>query len=330
MSGATPEISVLIPVCNEAESLPILYDEIRRALDGLGRPYEIVIVDDGSSDSSPDIERELARKDSRVTVLLFTRNFGQTAALAAAIDRARGSILIPIDADLQNDPADIPRMIAKLEEGYDVVSGWRRPRRDPWLTRVLPSQVANLLISCVTRVPLHDYGCSLKVYRRDVLAGVRLYGEMHRFTPVYAAWQGARVTEMQVHHRPRTRGRSKYGFLRTLKVPLDLFTVKLLGDYSTKPMYFFGGMGLVLLFGGLASAGWSVYKLIRWQHPVFTDPFALFAVFLFLTGLICIQMGLLAELIVRTYHESQNKPVYAVREVIHGDDADTGRRAGAG
>ena len=321
MTGAPPDISVLIPVYNEADSLPLLYDEICRALVPLGRPFEIVIADDGSTDSSPGLERELARKDPRVTVLLFTRNFGQTAALAAAIDHARGSILVPIDADLQNDPADIPRMIARLEEGFDVVSGWRRPRRDPWLRRLLPSRVANFLISRVTRVPLHDYGCSLKVYRRDVLAGVRLYGEMHRFTPVYAAWQGARVTEMLVHHRPRIRGRSKYGLLRTLKVPLDLFTVKLLGDYSTKPMYFFGGLGLLLLFLGLASAAWSVIKLIVWKHPVFTDPFALFAVFLFLTGLVCLQMGLLAELIVRTYHESQNKPVYALREVIHRNES---------
>ena len=225
MNGDGVEISILVPVLDERENLRALHAEIIRALEPMGRPFEIIFVDDGSTDGSVEIEREIVQQDGRVKALVFKRNFGQTAALAAAIEHARGDILVPIDADLQNDPTDIPAMIARLEEGYDVVSGWRRRRMDPWLTRVLPSRLANGIVSMVTRVSLHDFGCSLKAYRREVLADVKLYGEMHRYAPVYASWQGGRVTEMEVNHRPRKAGKSKYGLLRSLQVILDLVTV---------------------------------------------------------------------------------------------------------
>ena len=322
MNGQPIDVSILVPVLDEADNLEKLHDEIVAAVKPTGRSFEIILVDDGSTDGSIETERKLADADPRVKALLFKRNFGQTAALAAAIEHSRGDILVPMDADLQNDPADIPAMLDKLEEGYDVVSGWRKNRKDPWLTRVLPSKIANGIVSWVTKVDLHDFGCSLKAYRREVLADVKLYGEMHRYTPVYASWQGGRVTEMVVNHRPRTAGKSKYGLMRTLKVILDLVTVKLLGDYSTKPIYFFGGVGLMMTMLGVLSGTWSLLKKVIWGHPVFTDPFALFAVFLFLSGLICIMMGLLAELIVRTYHESQNKRIYALREIVTSESAD--------
>ena len=317
MNARPVDVSILVPVFDEADNLETLHGEIVAAVEPTGRSFEIVLVDDGSTDGSVDVERALAHADPRVKVLLFKRNFGQTAALAAAIEYSRGNVLVPMDADLQNDPADVPAMLGKLEEGYDIVSGWRKNRKDPWLTRVLPSKIANGIVSWVTKVNLHDFGCSLKAYRREVLADVKLYGEMHRYTPVYASWQGGRVTEMVVNHRPRKAGKSKYGLLRTLKVVLDLVTVKLLGDFSTKPIYFFGGVGLVLMGLGVLSGIYSLIKrffLVR--EPLYTDPFALFAVFLFLSGLICVMMGLLAELIVRTYHESQNKRIYALREII--------------
>ena len=316
MNAGTVDLSVLVPVYDEAPNLETLYREIIDALEPTGRSFEILFVDDGSTDDSVEIERRLAEADGRVKALVFKRNFGQTAALAAAIEHSRGQILVPMDADLQNDPADIPKMVARLEEGFDVVSGWRRRRKDPWLTKVLPSRVANRIVSGVTGVRLHDFGCSLKAYRREVLADVKLYGEMHRYVPVYASWQGGRVTEMEVNHRPRTAGRSKYGLLRTLKVILDLVTVKLLGDYSTKPIYLFGGVGFVLMALGVLSGIWSLVKKISTGVPMYRDPFVLLAVFLFLSGLLCVMMGLLAELIVRTYHESQNKRTYALREII--------------
>jgi len=325
MNARPIDVSILVPVLDEADNLEKLHDEIVSAVEPTGRSFEIILVDDGSTDASVDVERKLAHADPRVRVLVFKRNFGQTAALAAAIEHSRGDVLVPLDADLQNDPADIPAMLDKLAEGYDVVSGWRRNRKDPWLTRVLPSRIANGIVSRVTKVDLHDFGCSLKAYRRDVLADVKLYGEMHRYTPVYASWQGGRVTEMVVNHRPRKAGKSKYGLLRTLKVILDLVTVKLLGDFSTKPIYFFGGVGLVLMGLGVLSGIYSLIKrLFLVREPLYTDPFALFAVFLFLSGLICVMMGLLAELIVRTYHESQNKRIYALREIIASTDCTNG------
>jgi len=318
-------LSILIPVYNEEENLELLYDEIVAVADAHSLDLEMVFVDDGSSDTSWTVLEQLAARDERVRCVRFRRNFGQTAGLAAAIDHATGDILIPMDADLQNDPADIPRMLEKLDEGYDVVSGWRRDRKDKMVSRRLPSMIANRLISWWAGVHLHDYGCSLKAYRSEFLREVRLYGEMHRFVPIYASWAGARVTEMVVNHRARRFGVSKYGINRTFKVLLDMLTVKFLGDYSTKPIYLFGGAGAslavlsVLLV--LTAIGIELSPL-EWKHNFSV---LMLASFLATAALILVMMGLLAEIIVRTYHESQNKPIYLVRELRnaapHGEDA---------
>src|SRR5438093_21243 len=237
---AAPDISVFLPVFNEEPNLRPLHEKLDRALEQLGRTAEIIYVDDGSSDGSLDVLREIATEDSRVRVLALRRNYGQTPAMSAGIDAARGEVLIPMDADLQNDPADIKRLLEKLDEGYDVVSGWRKHRQDAFITRTLPSRIANSVISRIGGVPLHDYGCSLKAYRREVLKDVNLYGEMHRFIPIYAAWAGGRVTEIPVTHYPRTAGKSKYGLSRTIKVVFDLVTIKFMASYLTKPIYLFG------------------------------------------------------------------------------------------
>jgi len=306
-------LSILVPVFNEEENLRELYGELRQALAEEG-PWEIIFVDDGSTDGSREVLASISEEDPKVRCVMLARNFGQTAAIAAAIDHSRGRILVPIDADLQNPPAEIPRVVARLEDGYDVVSGWRKHRKDNVLTRVIPSKIANGVISLVTGVHLHDYGCTLKAYRREVLANVRLYGEMHRFLPVYAAWQGARVEELPVEHRSRARGKSKYGLGRTMKVLLDLLTVKLLGSYSTKPIYFFGGSGILLMVLGVLTAGYVVFEKIVYDVLQHKMTLILLAIFLFLVGTMLVMLGLLAELIVRTYHESQNKPIYVVAE----------------
>jgi len=258
--------------------------------------------------------------------LLLRRNYGQTAAMAAGFDRARGAYIVPMDADLQNDPDDIPMLLAKLEEGFDVVSGWRKERKDRALTRRLPSRIANWVIGKVGGLPLHDYGCTLKAYRREFLAPVRLYGEMHRFIPIYAKWAGARVTEVVVRHHARSEGRSKYGLGRTLKVLLDLMTVKFLGDYSTKPLYLFGRWGFLLCFlGVICGAITLVQKFLSPMNYAHRNPLLLLAVFLFVIGIQLVGMGLLAELQVRTYHESQSKPTYLVAEELEGATRVTGK-----
>lgn len=317
------KISVLIPVYNEEDNILPLYEQLTAVADREKYDIEFVYVDDGSRDRSFERLAELGSRDPRVRVVRFRRNFGQTAGLAAAIDHATGDVLIPMDADLQNDPEDIPRLLAKLEEGYDVVSGWRKARQDTFVSRKLPSMIANRLISWWTGVSLHDYGCSLKAYRAVFLKEVRLYGEMHRFVPVYASWTGARVTEMVVNHRARQFGVSKYGINRTFKVLLDMLTVKFLGDYSTKPIYLFGGAGAVL---GVTAVGlaasmvvlkiWEVVQSVPapFQHKM---TLLLLASFLFTVGLLLVMMGLLAEMIVRIYHESQSKPIYLVRDVVN-------------
>jgi glycosyltransferase involved in cell wall biosynthesis len=322
-AGLTMRISVLIPVYNEEQNILPLYEQLRTVADREKYDIEFVYVDDGSRDGSFEALARLALTDTRIRVVRFRRNFGQTAGLAAAIDHATGDVLIPMDADLQNDPEDIPKLLAKLAEGYDVVSGWRKSRQDTFVSRKLPSMIANRLISWWTGVYLHDYGCSLKAYRAEFLKEVRLYGEMHRFVPIYAKWAGARVSEMVVNHRARQFGVSKYGINRTFKVLLDMLTVKFLGDYSTKPIYVFGGVGasLILLGVVLAIAMISVKALELaavlpgdFQHKMLL---LLLASFLATTGIMMIMMGLLAEIIVRTYHESQNKPIYLVREVVN-------------
>lgn len=308
-------VSVVIPVFNELDSLRPLHQELTRHLGG--QAYELVFVDDGSTDGSGETLQALAREDPRHTSLVtLRRNFGQTAAIAAGIDHADGEVIVLIDADQQNDPADIPAMLALLQEGYDVVSGWRRKRQDAFLTRTLPSRLANGLISWVTGVRLHDYGCTLKAYRREVLQGFRLYGEMHRFIPAYAGSVGARIVEIPVNHRRRTHGRTKYGLERTLKVLLDLFTVKFLVGFASKPIYLFGGAGLLLIVPSALTLLFLLIRRVFFQVSVITSPLFQTSTMLFILGFQSILMGLIAELLVRTYHESQAKPTYAVRQVV--------------
>jgi len=315
------KFSLIIPVYNEADNLCILNQAINTAMEELsGEQWEVVYVDDGSQDDSTQILESLAEQDpNHIIVVEFRRNFGQTAAIAAGIDHARGDVIILLDADLQNDPADIPMMIEKLDQGYDVVSGWRVNRRDKFLTRRLPSQTANWLISTVTGVHLHDYGCTLKAYRREVLSDFRLYGEMHRFIPAYASSVGAKIIEVPVQHHSRKYGKSKYGLMRTLKVILDLFTVKFLISYSNKPIYLFGGVGLGLML--ISGITWLFLMIRRlwFKISVFDSPLFQVSTMLMILGVQSILMGLIAELLVRTYHESQQKPTYTVRRVIKSD-----------
>jgi len=315
-----PELSIVVPLYNEEDSVELLHEELSRALLALQRPYEVIYVDDGSSDGSWLRLRQAVKADPHVRVLRFRRNFGQTAALQAGIEHSRGRILVFMDGDLQNDPADIGRLLERVDQGYDVVSGWRRHRQDGLLLRKLPSWIANHLISWVTGVHLNDYGCTLKAYRREVLDDVKLYGEMHRFIPAYASWNGAAITELAVNHRPRQFGRSKYGIWRTLRVLLDLLTVKLLGSYSTKPIYFFGSVGGVLwVLAFLAAAEVLWEKLFSPTHAqAHNNPVLLLAVFLGLLGVQSIMLGLLAELTIRTNHESRGKPTYVVRQILEG------------
>jgi glycosyltransferase involved in cell wall biosynthesis len=313
-SDVAPDISIFLPVFNEEPNLRPLHQKIDAALNELGLPAEIIYVDDGSSDGSLAVLRELAAADPRVRVVALRRNYGQTAAMAAGIDAARGKILIPMDADMQNDPADIRRLIDKLDEGYDVVSGWRKNRQDKMLSRKIPSMIANRIISRIGGVPLHDYGCSLKAYRRDVLEDVRLYGEMHRFIPIYASWAGARVAELPVEHHARTMGKSKYGISRTVKVVFDMITIKFMASYQTKPLYIFGTFGLVAFAVSLIAGIWALVLKYHSHVTFIQTPLPILCIVMFAVAIQFFLMGLLAEMQVRTYHESQSKPIYAVRE----------------
>jgi glycosyltransferase involved in cell wall biosynthesis len=309
-----PEVSVFLPVYNEEPNLLPLHAKLNDALKTLGRSVEIIYVDDGSNDGSLKILREIAELDPRVRVVALRRNYGQTAAMAAGIDAAKGKVLIPMDADLQNDPADIKRLLEKLDEGYDVVSGWRKNRKDTMVTRKIPSMIANRLISWIGGVPLHDYGCSLKAYRRESLQDVRLYGEMHRFIPIYAAWAGARVTEIPVEHHARTMGKSKYGLSRTLKVVFDLMTIKFMASYQTKPIYVFGSFGMLAFAISIFSGLYALFLKLIHKADFVQTPLPVLSVVMFAVGVQFLLMGLLAEMLVRTYHESQAKTIYAVRE----------------
>ena len=314
-----PELSVFLPVYNEEPNLTPLHAQLDEALKALGRTAEIIYVDDGSTDGSLQVLRELAQLDNRVRVVALRRNYGQTAAMAAGIDAACGEVLIPMDADMQNDPADITRLLEKLDEGYDVVSGWRKNRQDKLITRKIPSMLANRLISWIGGVPLHDYGCSLKAYRRESIEDVRLYGEMHRFIPIYASWAGARVAEIPVEHHARTMGKSKYGLSRTLKVVFDLMTIKFMASYQTKPLYIFGTAGMLTFFISFLSGLLALMmKFASWpKHAdLVQTPLPVMALVLLVLGIQFFLMGLLAEMLVRTYHESQAKSIYAVREKI--------------
>ena len=314
--GGAPDISVFLPVFDEEPNLGPLHEKLDKALQQLGRTAEIIYVDDGSKDGSLNILRELAAKDARVRVVALRRNYGQTAAMAAGIDAARGRVLIPMDADLQNDPADIKRLLEKLDEGYDVVSGWRKDRKDKMVTRKIPSMLANRLISWIGGVPLHDYGCSLKAYRRESLEDVRLYGEMHRFIPIYASWAGARVTEIPVEHHARTMGKSKYGLSRTVKVIFDLMTIKFMASYQTKPIYIFGTFGMFSFLISVLAGLFALFLKLTHKADFIQTPLPVLAIVMFAVGIQFILMGLLAEMLVRTYHESQSKRIYAVREMI--------------
>jgi glycosyltransferase involved in cell wall biosynthesis len=317
MDGRLNEtLSILIPVYNEEGNLSLLYEKLVAALKKVGRPYEVIFVDDGSSDGTMEILLDLREKNPNVKIISFSRNFGQTAALSAGIDSSKGDIIIPMDGDLQNDPEDILMLLQKIEEGYDVVSGWRKGRKDPFLTRRLPSIIANKIISWIGGVYLHDYGCTLKAYRRDILKNIRLYGEMHRFIPIYAQWIGARVSEIPVRHFQRGSGSSKYGMSRVFKVILDLMVVKFLVSYSQKPIYVFGGMGLLMILGAFLAGFYAIYlKFFKGTSFILT-PLPLLCVFLLLSGFLSILMGFLAELLIRTYYESQGKTTYQIKETI--------------
>ena len=311
------KVSIIVPVYNEEKNIGLLYKAVEKSAKTMGVPWELILVDDGSQDKSLEkIKGVVKEHPKQVCAVVLRRNFGQTAAIAAGIDHSKGEIIILLDADLQNDPADIPIMVKKLAEGYDLVSGWRVHRQDKFLTRTLPSHIANLLISAVTGVKLHDYGCTLKAYRREVLTGFRLYGEMHRFIPVYANSVGAKIVEIKVHHHARKFGKEKYGLERTFKVILDLFTVKFLTSYSSKPIYLFGGTGIVLITFSFISLLYLGIRRILLKISPYSSPLFTISVMIAITGFQSILMGLIAELLVRTYHESQNKPVYTVREVI--------------
>jgi glycosyltransferase involved in cell wall biosynthesis len=312
-----PQISVVIPLFNEEDNVRPLLDELFLELRKLGRTFEVICVDDGSRDGTFAMLSQLAHEHPELRVIRFRLNFGQTAAMSAGIEAARGEVIVPMDGDLQNDPADIAKLLAQLDAGFDVVSGWRRNRKDKEFGRKLPSRMANRMISAISGVRLHDYGCSLKAYRRDVLRDVKLYGEMHRFIPIYASWQGARVTEMVVNHRARHAGKSKYGFSRTFKVVLDLMVVKFLANYATKPIYIFGGFGLLSWLGALLAAAWAVYYKVRGLKDFVQTPLPLVAVMFTLVGALSLLMGLLAELVIRTYYESQDKRPYLVAEELN-------------
>lgn len=308
-------VSVVIPLLNEAENVRLLYENLKPVLDGLDRSSELILVDDGSTDGTFQALKELQRQDRRMWLIRLRRNFGQSAAFSAGFDLAGGEVIVTMDGDLQNDAEDIPRLLAKMDEGYDIVSGWRVERKDFYFTRRLPSQLANTLISRVTSVKLHDYGCSLKAYRREVVKNVRLYGEMHRFIPALASWMGIRVAEIPVKHHARRYGRSKYGLRRTVKVLLDLLTVKFLIDYGTRPLQIFGLIGIVSAAAGSALGLYLTILRLYFHQPLSTRPILLLAVLLVMLGVQLITMGLLGELVVRTYHETQGKPIYMIREI---------------
>jgi glycosyltransferase involved in cell wall biosynthesis len=309
------DLSVVLPVFNEQDNVDELHREISAALSGLGIGYEVIYVDDGSRDHTLERLRALQRNDSRIVVIELRRNFGQTAAMSAGFDHARGKVVVTMDADRQNDPKDIPKLLEKVAEGCDLVAGWRFDRQDALVSRKLPSQIANHLISWTTDVKLHDYGCTLKAMKREVAKGIDLYGEMHRFIPAIASWMGVRIAEVKVNHRPRVAGKSKYGISRTFRVILDLITVKFLLSYSSRPLQFFGAIGLVAL--GL---GFLIGLVMTIQRTFFDialgdRPLLLLSVLLMVIGLQFITTGLVAEMITRTYHESQKKPIYTIREI---------------
>jgi len=315
-----PYLSVILPVFNEEESLSIQYKAVNDAVKKIGKSYEIIFVDDGSIDSSYEILKGISAKDKNVKLVQFRRNFGQTAAMAAGIDHSTGEIIVFMDSDLQNEPEDIIKLLEKIDEGYDVVSGWRANRQDKLISRKIPSKIANWLIAKVTGVSLHDLGCSLKAYRGEVLRQVNLYGEMHRFIPVHASWIGAKITEVPVGHHARQFGKSKYGIKRTFKVILDLVTVKFMGSYSTKPIYIFGGTGVVIFILGILSGISVIFMKVAGGVDMSGNPLLILTVLLVIIGVLFLQMGIIAEIMIRIYHESKEMPPYRVRETVNIDN----------
>jgi glycosyltransferase involved in cell wall biosynthesis len=311
------DISIIMPIFNEEENIPIIYKELRDVLDNLKYTWEIIFINDGSFDNSEKIIREIASQDKNIKIINFRKNFGQTAAISAGIDFSKGDIIIPIDADLQNNPADIPKLIEKIEEGYDVVSGWRKNRKDKLISRRLPSWIANKIISLITKINLHDYGCTLKAYRREIIKGVKLYGEMHRFIPVYTYWMGGKITEVVVDHRPRIHGKSKYNIDRIFKVILDLITIEFLSSYVSKPIYLFGSCGLLCLIGGFFIIFILTLDKIIYGLSMIQSPLLLLSSILVILSFQFFLIGLLAEIMIRTYHESQNKTTYVIKDTIN-------------
>ena len=311
------KLSIVIPVYNEEENIKKLHKELADVLGKLNLAYEVIWVNDGSKDASLAVLEALAKTDTHTKVLNFVYNFGQTAAMSAGIKYATGDIIIPMDADLQNDPTDIPQFLSKIEEGYDVVSGWRKNRKDAFIMRKIPSWMANSIIRKITGVSIHDYGCSMKAYKRDLLQGINLYGEMHRFIPAYISWHGGKVTEIVVHHRARIHGETKYGISRTFRVILDLILIKFLSKYMNRPIHFFGGMGFIALFlGFIAAATAIVFKVIHYKTIIET-PLPIFSALLIIVGVQLIVMGIIAEMLMRVYYESQKKDPYIVKETIN-------------
>lgn len=312
-----PDVSLVIPIYNEEGSIHLLLEAIQKSCDPMGYTYEVIAVNDGSRDDSLKQLLSQREKDPRIKIINFSRNYGQTAALAAGFDHSRADIVVTLDADLQNDPRDIPELLAKLKEGYDVVSGWRKDRKDAFISRTVPSKLANILISKITGVHLHDYGCTLKVYRRQFLQTVKFYGEMHRFIPAYLAWHGAKVVEMPVQHHPRRFGTTKYGITRVFRVILDLFTVKYLTKYRANPMHFFGKFGFLSFFLSIVVGLFAFYLKFVEGTSFISTPLPILVVFLFLLSFQFVLMGLLAETLTRIYFESQNKPIYEVKDTYY-------------
>ncbi len=314
--GQNPHLSVVIPVYNEERNLPRLFTELRATLGAIG--HEVIFVNDGSRDASFAVLREACANEPRFRAIDFRRNFGQTAAITAGIQQAAGEVIVLMDSDLENDPADIPKLLARLDEGCDVVSGWRRDRwKGSFLTRKLPSMIANRLISSIGGVALHDYGCTLKAYRREVLTGVPLYGQMHRFIPVYCAWRGGRVAEMPVTFRPRSHGKSNYGLFRTHKVLLDLLVIKFLDRYMTRPMHFFGGAGVISFIVATLAAAVAVYYKLTRQKDFVETPLPVITAMFFIVGVLMILLGVLAEMLMRVYFEGQRKTPFSIRETVN-------------
>lgn len=312
------ELSVVLPVYNEAQSLPELIEKLKTVLEGLSLRYEVIFVDDGSRDDSPKILRQLTEEHPWIKVIFLRHNYGQTLALQTGIHHAQGEIIVLMDSDLENDPADIPRLLEKLKEGYDVVSGWRQDRwKEQWFIRRLPSMAANFLISRLSGVRLHDYGCTLKAYRREIISSVRLYGRMHRFIPIYAKWEGGRITEIPVSYQPRKYGKSHYGFSRTISVLLDLLLIVFLDKYIQRPMQFFGGVGLASILLGVLSMGLAIYYKVTGQKDFVQTPLPVFTALFISVGVVLLLNGILAELLIRIYYEATDRPMVQIREKIN-------------